>query len=167
MLFDTTGGGASLAARFQVGQAVAGGGQQGGGLFQSVTVSTPGDYHLSVVIATGRLVRGPNSSASVYTLLLDGAAVDSHDFGPIFGITTLRSSLATVNLGAGNHELRVQITRPFTVPRTLNQYLDNARFDPVVTAVPEPSSLASLCVGAAAEEAGGVSAPWGPERQRR
>ena len=148
--FDTTGIGASLAARFSVGEATFDATQQGGGIFQSMVVSTPGDYSMYVDIAAERIGGAPNGSAGLFSLLLNGVVVDSHDFGGIFGNTTVRSSLATtVTLGAGTHEFRVLITRPFTAPFGLNQYVDNARFDLVSPAtVPEPSSIAILGIGA-------------------
>jgi hypothetical protein len=148
--FDTAGTGASLASRFSVGQVINSGSQQGGGIFQSVVVSTPGIYDLYVDIAVARLNSSNNGSAGVFSLLLDGVTIDSHDFG-IFpgGGTTLRSSLAqTVNLAARTYEFRVLVTRPFTVPDGLGQYLDNARFDPVLSTVPEPTSLAIFGIGA-------------------
>lgn len=137
--FDTTGIGTSLAGQFNVAEIVFDGTQQGGGIFQSVMVSTPGNYQLSVDIASDRPSGALNGSGGVFTLLLDNNVIDSHDFGAIPGNTTLRSSLGTVvALGTGSHELRILITRPFaTSGLPLNQYVDNASFE-AVASVPEP-----------------------------
>jgi hypothetical protein len=148
--FDTTGSGASLAAQFNVARVNPTPGQQGGGIFQVVSLVMAGPYDLHVDIAADRPTPSGNGSGGVFTLLLDNVAVDSHDFGLIDGNTTLRASLeATVNLGVGPHEFRVLITRPFgTSAFPLNQYVDNARFN-LSAAVPEPSSLALLGTGVA------------------
>lgn len=158
--FDTTGSGASLAAQFQVGRTdFLGSSQEGGGIFQSVVVSTPGHFELSVDIAAEKTSERSNGEGGVFTLLLDGVAVDSHAFGPIAGNTTLRSSLgATVNLSAGAHEFRVLITRPARAPDSLYQYVDNARFEQL-TAVPEPSSLALLSAGGGSLAVGWLQRP--------
>jgi hypothetical protein len=152
VLFDTTGTGATLSAQFAVGQVTfTSGVQQGGGIFQVVNLAAAGSYVLSVDVATFRPPGGgANASGGVFTLLLDGVVIDSVDFGSIVAGIPQRDTLGgTVVLGAGAHEFRVLITRPFTVPSNLNQYVDNASFTAANTSVvvPAPAGLVLGLIG--------------------
>ena len=51
----------------------------------------------------------------MFELLVDGGVVASHDFGACDGGATVRSTLtaAGLSLSAGQHEIRVRITRPY------------------------------------------------------
>lgn len=147
VMFDVTGSGASNAAQFQVGRpANAGGGQQGGGIEQ-IFASGAGQLDISLDIAAFGL--GPlNSSGGVFSVFIDGLLIDSHDFGGIANGVTERDSLGGItNVAAGNHTLRILMTRPFTIGGgdTPLQYLDNIVVNGVpANTVPEPTSLALL-----------------------
>src|SRR5262249_13004557 len=115
--FDTTGAGASNAAQFDVGHLAgdAGVDPEGGGLVQTATTDA-GPYMLSADIAANNPAANENGSCSMFELLLDGAVVASHDFGPCPGSATQRFHLSSGGLmiAAGAHEVRVRVTRPYT-----------------------------------------------------
>ncbi len=158
--FDVTGGGfSSLAATFQVGEAVYFSGDphtfQGGGIFQNFE-SVEGLYSISLNIASyySGITGIANRSPGVFTLFLDGATLDSRDLYQVNGgrdiqaHQTIRSSLsATVPLQSGTHEIRVLITRDATAGGLFGEtplgYLDNVQ----VSTVPEPTATALLSVG--------------------
>ena len=139
--FDTNNDGvATNSASFRVGRVAGAGGDQGGGIFQSFVVGSAGTINISVDIAA-RDPDGQNDDWGTFTLLLDGLALDSHAFGAntLPAGSTLFSSLSATALGAGSHELRILMTRPFTQnSATPVQFIDNV----VVTQVPEPGTLA-------------------------
>ena len=81
------------------------------------------------------------AEAGLFTLLMDGVAIDSVDLGSITGGQTLRNTLgASISLSPGSHQLSIEMTRPYLngggagihARRAAGQY-------PPVTAVPEPS----------------------------
>jgi hypothetical protein len=143
--FDVTGFGDSLAAQFNVGQVIfqSGGPSRGGGIFQSFT-HDGGDLMVSLDIAAEANTNN-NASGGVFSLLIDGTVVDSHDFGFIPVNAIERSTLSSVvsGLAIGSHEYRILITRPFTANDfSPQQYVDNASATSSLGAVPEPASLA-------------------------
>jgi hypothetical protein len=118
--FDTTGAGASNAAKFNVGQAVFEGfgntHPQGGGIYQSVTTGA-GRFTISAdTAASNQNALSSNSSCGLFELLIDGNVVASHDFGACDPSATVRFTLTATRLAltAGSHEIRVRITRPLT-----------------------------------------------------
>lgn len=124
--FDTNNDGAnSLAAKFNVGaDGVASvGTQQGGGIYQVVGL---GDGDLSVTMDIAAAASTNNAAGGLVEVYFDGALVASHDFGSITaGIieyATLSFNVASV--AAGNHEIRIQITRPY-LTANVSSYLDN------------------------------------------
>ena len=131
--FDTTGGGASLAAHFNVGQVVFNPGvYEGGGIYQNFVGS--GNYSLSADIAT--FAPAGNQACGKFDLLLDGTVVASHDFGGALTTGTCNTGetdrfhlSASVNTSfqIQTHQVEVRITRPFTtqVGLTPDQYVDN------------------------------------------
>jgi len=126
--FDTTGSGASNAARFSVGQAsYVADDWQGGGIYQEITAPA-GPWEISSVAIAAWDGIGGNAQAGLFELLVDGTVVDSHDFGPI-GEETLRDTLSATGIFAtsGSHEIRIRITRPYTIDMvtTPYQYVDN------------------------------------------
>ena len=140
--FDTTGAGASNAARFLVGQlSFVAGDQQGGGIYQNF-VTTAGELAFYADIAAENQTIFPNAAGGLFSMLLDGVTVASFDFGSIAVGVAERGSLSHVGLmSAGTHELRFLITRPFLAGPppggTPYQYLDNVS----AQVVPEPATL--------------------------
>lgn len=143
--FDVTGGGASNAAQFEVGQITFDSGvQEGGGLLQ-VFHWSGGTARLSVDVAASQPFPPGNGSGGVFSLLLDGVVLDTFTVGDINAGEVFRSKLAAtvVNLAAGDHEFKILITRPFGSTSSLTpfQYIDNA------AVVPEPSTLVLAGLG--------------------
>lgn len=145
-LFDTTGSGSSDAAYFTVGEVagqVGNGPPEGGGIYQSVTVSG-GTYKLSADIAT---LAGFNADCGTYELIVDGAVVASHAFGECLAIDTYRSSLsAIVSLAAGSHEVRIRITRRYGP--SMMQHVDNVALIPLDNTAPTISVPATITANA-------------------
>jgi hypothetical protein len=149
--FDVAGTGTpSDAAQFQVGQpSFTSGIQEGGGISQTFTCSAS-QYFIYADIAA-IFTAGPptnNYSAGLFTLLMDGVAIDSTDLGSISGGQTLRSTLeATIPLSQGSHQLAIEITRPWLngggFAHTPLEYLDNIQATPV----PEPSTACLIFLG--------------------
>jgi hypothetical protein len=120
--FDVTGGGATNAARFQVGQGTFDPAifPAGGGLMQNVLTGT-GTFMFTANIAAffdGSLAGGcfpPNCSngdAGTFSAVLDGVTRATTSFGDIFDQQTLRSVLSfTSDLAAGTHDLEILMTR--------------------------------------------------------
>jgi hypothetical protein len=153
--FDVTGSGASNAARFQVGQiSFQSGVNQGGGIYQNVAYSA-GMLNISADIAA--FASGQtNLSGGVFRLLVNGIVLDTHDFGSIGSGSTERNSLSgAILVGAGLHQIRFEIGRPFTIGNGLGytpfQYIDNVVLNgsPVgpTTPTPEPSTMFLLGSG--------------------
>ena len=145
--FDTTGGGASLAATFNVGQvSFTDGVPAGGGIFQSVALSA-GNYTLTADIAAADNVPPGNASGGIFELLFDNSVVDIIDFGDISG--TERGLLASlVNVTAGVHEVRLRVQRPYQRSTgTPYQYLDNIVLRGDTPTVPAPATLALVALG--------------------
>jgi hypothetical protein len=89
-------------------------------------------------------------------MLLDNVAVAVFDSGNTTSGQTERSSLnAVVAVGAGSHEIRFLMTRPFihgTLGETPFQYIDDVALDlnGVQTPIPEPATLSLFGAGLAA-----------------
>ena len=135
--FDTTGTGASNAAEFNVGKAVFDFDlevREGGGIYQNVNAA--GLFVLSAHVAADNAEPlGGNFSCGMFELLVDGAVVSSHDFGPCDAATTERTTLsaAGLSLSAGSHEIRIRISRPYTTAFfTPRQYVDNVSLTQVL-----------------------------------
>jgi hypothetical protein len=150
--FNTTGSGASPAAHFHVGQVTGNTGLfEGGGILQSL--NTPaGNFTVSLDFAADNPnTIFSNSQGGRIQLLVDGVAQSpSFTTGFITTSQTIRAHLdIPVSLTAGSHEFRFQITRNFLEAGAVTeQYLDNLHITPAASAVPEPSSLALLALGA-------------------
>jgi hypothetical protein len=140
--FDTTGSGASLAARLQVGQlSFQSGVFAGGGILQSLNLAV-GTYVLTADFAAFNAnTSGSNASGGRFSLLLDGVTLDSTTFGSITGQQTLRDNFnLTLNITtAGLHEFRFQAERPFLMANVF-QFWDNIQISSL-QAVPAPSGV--------------------------
>lgn len=146
--FSTNGAGASLAAQFGVGELTFDRTQQGGGIYQSFLTGS-GAISISADIAAFNNGAFNNLSAGVFNLLLDSVVVDTVNLGHIprnqieRGVLTFSGAV-----GAGSHELRILITRPFLAPeQELSQYVDNVNVNAAV--VPEPATFTLLGLGLA------------------
>lgn len=154
--FDVTGGGASLAARFQVGN-LSNPGNSGGGIYQSVNVGA-GVFSVSADIAAfdSTAFNGSNSDWGLFELLVNNVVVDSHDFGSPACCDAVRSSLSyNDTVAGGTYEVRFRMRRDFTISggvgATPFQYIDNVVVNAqAVNDVPEPGTLALLGVALAA-----------------
>lgn len=142
--FDTTGGGASNSARFQVGSG-------GGGITQDVTLFG-GLLDISVDVAAEGLVT--NSDGGTFELLLNGTVVDSFVSLTISGGAIERDTLtASVPVGAGVNSIGLRITRTFlNSSDSPLQYADNFVISGPATqpntSVPEPDlGMALLTLG--------------------
>ena len=115
----------SMAAVFSVGtdNMNAIGTPQGGGIYQIVGLSE-GELSLSMDIAAK--ASWGNGDGGLVEVLLDGVVMDSHDFGDlsdsIFEYASLTFTVA--NVSAGNHEIRIRITRQYMVTSVSN-YVDD------------------------------------------
>ncbi len=151
--FNTTGTGASNAARFNVGHpsSAAIGAEPGGiALSQSFVVAIAGLHSVSVDVAALGGPRSLNASGGIFRLLVGGMLVDMIDFGDIYPNAVERASLGgIVDLAKGSSEFTVEILRPYTYSSgTPYQFVDNAVvIGPDVAPVPLPASLPLLLVG--------------------
>jgi PEP-CTERM motif len=143
--FDVTGSGAQNAATFQVGEVVSDMTQQGGGIMQTVTL--PGGV-ISFSASIAAQFDFFNDEFGVFSVLLDGVAEDTVDFGTVNGGTVRDTLSFTTTESAGAHTLEILITRPFTSTpdSTPLQYVTNIAISGAA-AVPEPTSLALLAAG--------------------
>ena len=135
---------ATASASFRVGNATGTTGDEGGGIFQTFTTGGAGTLNISADIAA-QDPDGQNLDWGTFSLLLDGVVLDSHAFGgnTLPAGTALFSSLSAATLGAGTHELRILMTRPFQQSAaTPVQFIDNV----VVNMVPAPGSLALAAI---------------------
>lgn len=154
--FDTTGTGASFAARFEVGQAAfnPGAPAAGAGIRQSLFLQ-PGTYNLALDIAS---LGGTsfNSAGGIFTALLGGTTLDTYNFGPISASpATLRASMSipVIIASAGTYEFSFQFVRPFaTASDTPDNFLDNVQLTGSASAVPETAdwTIAALALGGVA-----------------
>jgi hypothetical protein len=150
--FDVTGGGASDAAEFQVGDAHSAGSQQGGGIFQSIHTASGLLTFGADWAALGGL-GGENASGGVFSVLLDGISLDSFDTGDTGGFpTVVRGGLSfSTTVTAGSHILSLQATRPFTdgpyFHYTPLQYFDNVSAVQSGGGVPEPETWSLMIAG--------------------
>jgi len=156
--FDTSGDGASTkSARFNVGEAIFPGAPGGGGIYQHVMLGA-GALTICADIAAYAELWG-NSSGGRFELMFDGAVVASHDFGGISLFEIKRESLlASFDVTAGLHEVRLQITRPWNTNHiTPWQYVDDVSLsggallvsEPPTEHMPEPGTLALFGAGLA------------------
>ncbi len=148
--FNTTGGGASDAAQFNVGEVVFDSTQQGGGLSQTFLISAAGPYMLTEDFASQNSIGEANEDAGTFSILIDGTTVATDSLGEIGANTTLMGSFVElVNLSAGTHTIETEITREFTSAsgETPDEYVDNISLIARATPTPEPSSFVLFGTG--------------------
>jgi hypothetical protein len=152
VLFNTTGSGASNSAQFDVGAVRFDGTQQGGGLSQTINVTSAGVYTFSAAIASQDDADGQiNSDAGTFSILINGIAEDSIDLGSFSsaGQILLGTLSGAVDLSTGSDTFSIEITRRFNSDLTLTpeEYVTNISLtSPVAAPVPEPSSAILLSI---------------------
>jgi hypothetical protein len=148
--FDVTGGGASNAAHFEVGQPGTNyeyNVQRGGGLRQSFSTTAAGVIDFSADIASMGGPYSANGAGGLFTVSLNGVVLDTYDFGSIAQNGVERSTLNFSTLvGIGVQNLEILVTRPNT-SFLVGQYIDNISATETVAAVPEPSTWAMIILG--------------------
>jgi hypothetical protein len=148
--FDTTGGGASLAAHFNVGEVNFDSTEQGGGLSQTFLAATTGLYTFSAAIASQDDAGGSiNADGGTFSILIDGSPIATDPLGGFSSpLQILRGTLnGSSTLTAGPHTFAIEIERPFisSGSATPDQFVDNiSAAGPTISAVPEPSSILLL-----------------------
>lgn len=130
--FDTTGTGASLAATFNVGEAVFSGQDEGGGIYQNFSGAP---YTVSADVAAQAAPGHPsNADCGTFFLQLDGSTIASHAFGQCPGSSVARWHffVHVANGVSGFHQLKILIERRFISSGptlTPEEYVDNVRVD--------------------------------------
>lgn len=149
--FNTTGSGASNALALNAGANPSSATPEGGGVTQTFT-TTGGIATFSANIANQWLSQSASiASIGLFSVLLDGVVMDSHDFGIVTanptGWTFLSTLNFTTNLSAGEHTLALQVTRMYAPALGVDaEYFDNVSLN-VTSAVPEPSTWAMMILG--------------------
>lgn len=149
--FNTSGSGASNALWLNAGANPSSSTAEGGGVTQIFT-TTGGTATFSADIAAHWMSRSASiSSIGVFSVLIDGVLMDSHDFGKATtsqnGLQLLNSLDFTTTLAAGQHTLTLQVLREFAPGRNVEaEYFDNISLD-VVAPVPEPATWAMMILG--------------------
>ncbi|MBB5687190.1 PEPxxWA-CTERM sorting domain-containing protein [Sphingobium boeckii] len=86
-------------------------------------------------------------TGGIFSVLLDGVALDAYDFGTTVAGTTRNTLSFSTNLSAGQHTLQLQVVRPYGPAKDVRgQYFDNVTLDQVA-AVPEPATWAMMITG--------------------
>ena len=151
--YDTTGAGASLAAKFDVGDISGCCTQDGGGIRQTIIAPDAAFYTFFADIAAENDLNGQvNGDPGQFRILLDNIGIGTTT---LFGFATahevVRGSVSgTVALTAGSHVLSIELTRCCggggnNAP---TQYVDNVGV--TESAAPEPGTIATMLGGAAA-----------------
>ena len=150
-LFDTTGTGPSLAAHFNVGDAVYTQLQEGGGLLQELALG-PGSYTFSADIASEDDPNGKvNGAAGIFSLLMDGTTLAQVDLGGFTAMTPVLRDTLAASFGlttSGTHEFEVLITRPYgsSGDKTPQEYVDNISVVDPLPPVAEPSNISLVVI---------------------
>jgi hypothetical protein len=145
--FNTTGSGASNSAEFDVGEVTFDSTQQGGGLSQTIDVTSGGMYNFSAAIASqDDADMNINVDAGTFSILINGTTEGSVDLGAFSSpLQILRGTLSgSVDLSPGFDTFSIEITRGFLAngTDTPDEYVTNISLTP--GAVPEPSSAILL-----------------------
>lgn len=145
VLFETVSGINSTALELNVGRSMGGFDMPPAGitLVQQFIPEKSGLLTFSVDVAAVRdNSDGSNANAGEFTLLSNGAVLDTLFLGEIEASETLRGSLSgKVELTTGVlTDFSLQVFRPFVPSPSLRQYVDNV----VVSTVPLPAPILSL-----------------------
>ena len=149
--FNVSGSGASNALALNAGANPSSSTPEGGGVTQTFT-TTGGTATFSANIAAHWLSQSASvASIGLFSVLLDGVLMDSHDFGIVTanssGWKLLDTLDFTTTLSAGEHTLSLQVTRLFAPAINVEaEYFDNVSLN-VTSAVPEPSTWAMMILG--------------------
>ena len=120
----------------------------GGGIYQNI-ITTAGLLEVSLDIATWAPLFS-NGYGGLFRVLVDSAEVARHDFGEIdtgfpdnkTGAIERAALSGSIAVGAGAHEIRIEVTRGATNSiDSPQEYLDN------VVVIPEPATLSLLGLG--------------------
>lgn len=156
--FNTTGSGASNSAQFDVGDVSFDGTQQGGGISQTINVTSGGLYTFSAAIAAqddadGQVNDGAGG-AGLFSILINGTTEASVNLGAFSNpYQVLLGTLSgSVDLAPGTDTFSVEITRPYLSAGTATptEYVTDISLNSAVPeAVPEPTTLSLLGLGLA------------------
>jgi hypothetical protein len=130
--FDIDGPGplsTSMTAHFQVGQVVfASGDQEGIELTQMLTLTAGVQYQLSINWAATNLNPTNNVEGGVFTLFAGTSDLMTQAAGALSSSTPMYGVLASpfTPASTGSYSVGVRITRPFTAPTNVQQWIDNA-----------------------------------------
>lgn len=152
--FNTTGSGASNSSQFDVGEVSLDGTQQGGGISQTINVTSGGLYTFSAAIASQDDPDGQiNGDAGLFSILINGTAEASVNLGGFSSPhqVLLGTLSGSVDLAPGTDTFSVEITRPFLSNGTATptEYVTDISLNSAVRAVPEPTTLSLLGLGLA------------------
>jgi hypothetical protein len=149
--FNVSGSGASNALALNAGANPSSSSPEGGGVIQQFT-TVGGTATFSVNIADHWQSQSASAaSIGLFSVLLDGVLMDSHDFGIVTanpsGWRLLSTLDFTTALSAGEHTLSLEVTRLFAPAINVDsEYFDNVSLN-VTSAVPEPSTWAMMILG--------------------
>lgn len=147
VLFDVTGSGATRAAQFSVGQVAFQSGVPAGiNILQTFSLAA-GTYTFSFNYAAQNSGASGNAQGGIFSLNINGVLSGTTAVGSIAAGQTVRGTVSqSVVWGGGTMTAGATITRPYTLPPALFQYVDN--FKPAA-AVPEPATMLALGTGVA------------------
>jgi hypothetical protein len=145
--FNTNGSGNSNALYLNAGKYAGpygSGTAEGGGVFQEF-ISGTGTATFSVDIAA---LSRYNMSGVLFSVLLDGAVLDSYSFDNLIAGAVSPNTLDfATDLTAGTHTLALEVTRLYAPSNIVAEYFDNASLNFTPAAVPESSTWAMMIVG--------------------
>ena len=154
-LFDTDGDSTPTeSAKFSVGEmSLDFSAWHGGGIYQQVLAGA-GAWTVSADIAVENTGLALNGEGGYFELIVDDVRVDQYQCDDIPGDTINQATLSANGTftTAGNHEIRIQITRQSLPADALSQYIDNVELvldtlDPLLdiksTSCPNPLNLKS------------------------
>lgn len=145
---DVTQGVASLAAQLHVGEiSYLTGISLGGGLQQTFTVDSSGQFQLHADVMSAGNVNYDNADGGTFSLYIDDVSVANYAVGYINSGVPARGALNYVgSLSQGDHTIKLEATRIYEAGQdTPSQYFDNVS----VSAVPEASSVEAMLLGMA------------------